>query len=141
MSSTTVWFPNWFSLQLWGPGRADTFSDVAVVRQALVSAAEIFTARWGMAGPRRFLQPDLDDQLAGRPLVSWLLYLSAGYGTPPPLPPPSSTESCAGGGHVIAVTSEWLDPIDGEHLAARDRVHAILADAGLLPPAVADVIK
>ena len=139
--STTVWFPNWFSMQLWGPGRADTFDDPTVVKRALVSAAEIFSARWGMAGPRKFFQPDLDDQLAGRPLVSWLLYFSAGYGTPPPLPPPSSVESCAGGSHLIAVTPEWLDPVDGEHLAARDRVHAILGDAGLLPPAVGDVIK
>lgn len=139
--STTVWFPNSFSLQLWGPGRADTFNDPTVVKQALVSAAEMFAARWGMAGPQKFLQPDLDDQLAGCPLVSWLLYLSVGYGTPPPLPPPSSVEPCAGGSHLIAVAPEWLDPVDGEHLAARDRVQATLGDAGLLPPAVADVVK
>lgn len=140
--STTIWFPNSFSLQLWGPGRADSFHDAALVKLALVAAAETFQARWGMAGPRKFPQPEpLDDEMAGRPLVSWLLYLSAGYGTPPPLPPPSSVEPCAGGGHLIAVASEWLDPADGEQVAARDLVQATLGHAGLLRPAAVDVVE
>jgi hypothetical protein len=139
--STTIWFPNSFSLQLWGPGRADTFHDAALVKRALVAAAETFQARWGMAGPRRFPKSDVDDEMAGRPLVSWLLYLSARYGTPPPLPLPSSVELCAGGGHLIAVVSEWLDPADGDHVAARDRVHETLGHAGLLPPTAVDVVE
>jgi hypothetical protein len=139
--STTVWFPNSFSLQLWGPGRADTFHDATVVKRVLVAAAEIFQARWGMAGPRKFPQPDLYDELAGRPLVSSLLYLSAAYGAPPPLPPPSSVELCAEDGHLIAVVPDWLDPADGEQVAARDRVQAILGSAGMLRPAVRDVVE
>jgi hypothetical protein len=141
VSSTTIWFPNSFSLQLWGPGRADTFSDAEAMKQALVAAAETFDARWGMAGPRKFPQPELDDELAGRPLVSWLLYLSAGYGTPPPLLPPSSVERCAGGGHLITVVSDWLDPANPEQVATRDQVHATLESAGMLRPAALDPVE
>jgi hypothetical protein len=139
--STTVWFPNSFSLEMWGPGRADTFHDATVVKRALVAAAETFSARRGMAGPQNFPESELDDELAGRPLVSWLLYLSAVYGTPPPLPPPSSVELCAEGGHLIAVVPDWLDPADGEQVAARDRVQAILGGAGMLRPAAREVVE
>jgi hypothetical protein len=139
--STTVWFPNSFSLQMWGPGRVGTFHDATAVKRALVAASETFRALWGMAGPQNFPESELDDELAGRPLVSWLLYLSAAYGTPPPLPPPSSVELCAGGGHLLAVVPEWLDPTDDEQVATREQVQAILGGAGMLRPAARDVFE
>ncbi len=138
---TAIWFTNRFSVEMWGPGRPDSFADPSIAHAALEAASAVFGARWGMVAPRKFPDVDPDAVMAGTPIVGWLLYLSRRYGKPPELQTPSLVRPCADGGHLIAVTEDWLDPADPDQQLANERVHAALDAAGMLPPSAAEPIQ
>jgi hypothetical protein len=66
--------------------------------------------------------------------VGWVMYFSKGRGAVPPLPAPVRVEPVEDKGTLILLTPERFTVSNPEHVALAARVHALLAEAGLLRP-------
>jgi hypothetical protein len=70
----------------------------------------------------------------GRPVVSWMLFLSHAYGPIGALPPPAKVEAVRDG-EVVWSTAEWFDD-SPEHDDAWQTLEQYLDSRGQRPPAV-----
>ena len=86
---------------------------------------------WACVCPEGHLKSAWEDLLDGRPVVSWMLYMSAEYGAIHPLPPPSTARSMRDGNLVVTVR-EWFDPHSAIHRSAAESARQTLEAQGKL---------
>lgn len=135
--SVNVWFPNRVDLYFFGPKAPDGFRDPALVERWLDIAVAIFEPRWAATGPKGFIDEDWEQAIDGRPVVSWMLYLSALYG-PPLAAAPGSVKSMRAG-QLVVTTGAWFDPADPAHVAAARALEQTLDASRMRGRAVAVV--
>ena len=129
--SGVVWFPNRVGIRFWGPGAQDAFEETRFVTSWLDIVVVVFEPDWACVAPEEAMKTAYDDLLDGKPVVSWMLYLSPEYGGVAPLPPPSKVGAMRAGNVVITV-GEWFDPKNPAHQAAAKAARQALEIQGKL---------
>lgn len=135
--SVNVWFPNRVDVYFFGPQVPEGFRDPALVERWLDVAVAIFEPRWAAVGPKGFTDDDWEQAIDGRPVVSWMLYLSTLYGAPL-VTAPASVKSMRTG-QLFVTSPAWFDPADPTHVAAARALEQALEVAQMRRRAVAVV--
>lgn len=134
--STTVWFPNQFTLSLYGPARLDSFSNVDTVLRLIESVVGTFDPRWVAFGPRESAEQSLEDVYSGLPPPAWTLYVQTER---PELVTALQAPFIAvplARGILVRTPKDWPDPTLQRDADSMRALTQLLVGAGIVAPAV-----
>jgi hypothetical protein len=104
-----------------------------VLGQILRAMVQAWEPEWAIATSGEHRDTAIEFADPGT-FVGWLMYFSSRRGSVPPLPEPVRVEPVANLGTLVLLTPERFTAANPEHVALASRVHAVLAQAGLLKP-------